>query len=152
MAYNDNNKKLRTTVKIIQHTVLAWTYERKNELSNYYNREKPKIILLNATEKRGNDSIIFFNYNIYERNHLDEQHAGVAVAVRKDVQYRILDNFYEDVFGVYIYTTKGQVIIITHYSLLRWNYLPLGKIRRYLQENIPVYLTWNLNARHHILG
>ena len=49
-----------TELKIILHNVLAWTKERRNELTNYYNREQPDVILINATGTRQNDKVNIF--------------------------------------------------------------------------------------------
>ena len=72
-----------TTIKIIQHNVLKWTFARRNELTNLYLKTDPEIILLNATGIRDDDRIKIFNYNVYQRNRYGEDHAGVAVAIKK---------------------------------------------------------------------
>ena len=141
-----------TELKIILHNVLAWTKERRNELTNYYYREQPDVILINATGTRQNDKLKFFNYNVYERNDRNELHAGIAIAVKKDLQHQILDDFQEEILSVKIMTTKGPVIVMTHYSPPRANYLPIGDIRRMFQKNMPVYLMADINANHHIFG
>ena len=37
------------SIFIIQQNVLHWSFDRKKELSNYYNKLQPDIILLNST-------------------------------------------------------------------------------------------------------
>ena len=59
------NRRLITQIKIIQHNVLQWTTERRNEFSNYYNMENTEIILLNATGEMTERGIKIFNYNVY---------------------------------------------------------------------------------------
>ena len=39
--------ELRSDLKIILQNVNTWTKNRVNELSNYYNREQPDVILIN---------------------------------------------------------------------------------------------------------
>ena len=140
----------RSDLKIILHNVLTWTSDRGNEYTNYYNREQPDIILIN--EVGNNKKVKIFNYNIHEKNHLNEWHAGVAIAVRKDVRYQLLDDFADDILGVKLQTSKGPINIITHYSPPRRDYLPLGELNQKLQSNEPVYLLGDLNARHPMFG
>ena len=72
-----------STIKIIQHNVLKWTFARRNELTNLYMTTDPDIILVNSTGLRDDNRIKIFNYNVYQQNRLGEDNAGVAVAVRK---------------------------------------------------------------------
>ena len=70
-------------MKIIQHNVQAWTFNRRNELSNYYMKEDPDIILLNSTCQTDQNRIKIFGYNVHQRNKWNENHAGVAIAIKK---------------------------------------------------------------------
>ena len=70
---------------------------------------------------------------------MNEGHAGVAVAIRKDLQYRLVDDFADDDLGVEIETTKGRIMIISNYSPPRRNYIPTAEIENELQKYIPVY-------------
>ena len=76
----------------------------------------------------------------------------MAIAVRKNIRYHILDDFVDDIIGVRILTVRGPINIITHYSPPRRNYLPIGEINRKLQCNEPVYLLGDLNAHHPMFG
>ena len=89
---NNNNRNLLREVKILQHNVQYWSKKRSIELGNYYRKENPEIILLNATGVNDRNTIKIFNYNVTSRN-LNEAHMGVAVAVRRDLKYRIVDDF-----------------------------------------------------------
>ena len=80
-----NNNVLYQELKIIQHNVLTWTKERSIELANFYNRNNPDTILLNAVPVRQNKPIKIFNYNAYSKNQWNELHAGVTIAVRKNL-------------------------------------------------------------------
>ena len=146
------HRNFRTELKIIFQNVLWWTWERRNELSNYYQKENPEIILLNATSLIDGNKVKIFNYNIYEKNYQNERHAGIAIAIRKDIDHQILDDFQDDIMAVKIETTKGQLIIATYYSPPRRNYMPIGEIKRLFQRNVPVYLMGDLNAHHQALG
>ena len=144
--------RLITELKIIQHNVLSWTRERAIELSNYYNAVKPDIILLNSISQRDNPKVKIFNYNIYTKNYLNEQHAGIAIGIRKDANCKILDDFTDDLLGIQVETTKGPIAVFTIYSPPRRNYLPVGELKRALQKTIPVYFIGDMNAHHPTLG
>ena len=109
--YNNNNGNQIQDIKIIQHNVQHWSRERAIELGNYYRKENPDVILLNSTGMTDWDNIKITNYNVTRRNLLNEAHAGVAMAVRKNLRYRLVDDFVDDILGVQIETTRGQVMI-----------------------------------------
>ena len=48
-----------------------------------------------------------FNYNVYVRNTLNERHAGIALAIKKNIKHQILDDYQDDMLGVKINTDKG---------------------------------------------
>ena len=141
-----------TTIKIIQHNVLKWTFARRNELTNLYLKTDPEIILLNATGIRDNDRIKIFNYNVYQRNRYGEDHAGVAVAIKKNIQHTIIDDLEEDVLAIKVETFKGPAIIATAYHPPRRETFPTEDLLRLMRRRIPVYLLADLNARHWFIG
>ena len=63
-----------------------------------------------------------------------ERHAGVAKAIKKNIPYLLIDDFREDLLGIKLYTSKGPMIIVTHYSPPRYDYLPLGEMRSQFQK------------------
>ena len=105
-------------IKIIQQNVLKWTFHRRNELSNLYLKMDPDVILLNETGMTDRESIKFFNYNIHQKNKENEDHAGVAIGIRRGMSYQLLDDFQEDTLAIRLETRKGLVIIATCYSPL----------------------------------
>ena len=141
-----------STVRILQHNVLKWTYTRKNELSNLYLRIDPEVILLNATGMKEKDRIKLFNYNVYQRNREDENNAGVAIAIRKNIQHQILDDFLDDVLAVRMETLKGPLIIATAYRPPRRDAFPMEDVLKLLRGNTPTYIIADLNARHRCIG
>ena len=149
---NNNNRNLLQEIKILQHNVQHWSKERAVELGNYYRKEDPDIILLNSTGMKNQDKINIYNYNVTKRNTLDEMHAGVAIAVKKNIKYCLIDDFRDDILGVKVETTKGPIMILTTYCPPRRNYMPTGEIENKLQMNIPVYFAGDLNARLPALG
>ena len=139
-------------IKIIQHNVLKWTYARRCELSNYYIKENADIVLLNSTGIADSERIKLFNYNVYQRNISGEESAGVAICIKKSIKHRILDDFYGDMLGINMETSRGPVSIITLYLPPRRNNIPLAELKRELQKNHAVYIFGDMNARHRILG
>ena len=89
---------------------MHWTTKWATELSNYYRHENPDIFLLNSTSVINNDKIKIYNYNIIQKNAINERDAGIAIAIRKNITYRILDDFIDDILGVELTTTKGPII------------------------------------------
>ena len=148
---NNNNKNLLREVKILQHNVQHWSKERSIKLGNYYRKENPEIILLNSTGVNDRNTIKIFDYNVTSRN-LNEAHAGVAVAVRRDLQYCIVDDFADDIQGVQLGTTRGHIMIITNYSPPHRNYMPTAEIENKMQKNTPVYFVGDLNAHLPAMG
>ena len=137
-----------TNLKIVFQNVLSWTVDRRNELSNYYNRTGADVIILNSTGIKDTENIKIFNYNVYQRNFMNELHAGVAIAVKRGIHHQLIDDFADDVLAIRLESTKGPFIITTLYSPPRRNYLPIGELNRLMDKNIPVYLLGDLNAQH----
>ena len=102
--------------------------ERAIELYNYYNLHNPDVILLNSVSIRPDKTVKIFKYIVYERNYLNEFQAGITIAIKKNIQHKILDNFQDDILGIHIETNKRPIEIYTTYSPPRCNYLPIGKI------------------------
>lgn len=137
-------------IVIIQHNVYTWV-NKKDELNNYYRSIDPDIILLNDIGVI-NTKIKIYNYNVVECNKLNERSAGIAVAVRSNITYKILDNFHDDILGIKLETTKGPIIVLTCYCPPRRNYVPMGEMENILQKNIPVYIIGDLNANMRMAG
>ena len=72
--------------KIIQHNVLNWR-TRKNELSNIYFKEDPDIILINSHCLTNYETIKLFGYNVYQRNAQNEDTAGIAIAIKRNIRH-----------------------------------------------------------------
>ena len=86
------------------------------------------------------DKITIYNYNANSRNLMNETQAGVAIAVRNDLHYRIVDDFNDDILGAQLETTRGPVMMLTSYSP------PAAEIENKLQKNMLVYFVGDLNA------
>lgn len=140
------------SLKIVLHNVNTWTRDRRNELSNYYNRIEADIILLNSISLLNDERVKIYNYNVYQKNKENERQAGVAIAIRKNIEHQLWDDFDDDLLAVKVKTRRGPIIVSTLYSPPRRNYLPVGDLGRLLHRNLPVYLFGDLNAQHHTFG
>ena len=135
-------------LKIIQHNVIKWTFNRSNECANLYIREDPDIILLNSTGLADANRIKIFNYHIYQKNESNEENSGIAIAIRKNLKYQLLDDFQGDLLGVKLHTTRGPIVILTTYLPPRRNFIPIADFTRELQKPLMTYILGDLNARH----
>ena len=129
--FNINNDLIQD-LKIVQHNVLHWTAERSIELANYYCLKNPDVILINSTSVINNNIIKIYNYNVIQKNLLSERHAGIAIAIRKNIKYKIMDDFVDDILGIELMTTKGPIIILTNYSPPHRNNILIGEIENIL--------------------
>ena len=93
-----------------------------------------------------------FNYNVHRKNFLEQRHDGVAIAVRRDIPHKLLDDFVENILAIEVETTRGPIVIATTYLPPRRNYLPFPDLYRLINRPEPVYLIGDLNARHTALG
>ena len=139
-------------IKIVFQNVLAWTQVRRNELTNLYMTEDPDIIMLNSTGRKETERIKIFNYNTYQRNLQNENSAGIAIAIKKGLKHKIIDEYNFDLLTVEIETSRGKLHISTMYIPPRRDYLPIHDVLRILRKPHPSYIIADLNARDPILG
>ena len=140
------------SLKIIQHNVLAWTKMRANELYNTYVTYDPDVILINSTGRKQVEQIKIYQYNVYQRNYKNEDNAGIAIAVKKNIKHKILDDFQEDLLALEIETVRGKIIISTKYSPPRYVDDTIQNLMRIMRKPYPVYFFGDLNAKHTQLG
>ena len=81
-----------------------------------------------------------------------EASAGVVVAVKRNIQHQIIDDFTDDTLAVKLETTKGPVIVRTCYHPPRRENFPVEDILKILRRNEPAYILADLNARHRFVG
>ena len=140
------------SLTIIQHNIIKWTKQRSSELWNTYNKMKPDIILLNATGQKNNVNIKFFGFNTYHRNRRDEEHAGVAILVRKGIRHKLMDGANTDLLAIELETTRGPIIVATTYVPYRRTILPIQELINLARINKPVYILGDFNANHRAWG
>ena len=137
-------------LKIIQHNVLTWTPKRSNELCNLYRLYDPDIILLNSMGM--GKKVKIQQYNVYARNTREEEQAGIAIAIKKGIKHKLLDEANGDLLGLELETSRGKILIFTAYAPTRHGATELQTLLNYIRTPIPTYLFADLNARHRLLG
>ena len=87
---------------------------------------------MNATGIRNPGKIKIHTYSVYKKNFAQEGHAGIAVAMKNNIQHNITDTSEEDLLAIQIETIKGTLILATTYEPPRRNYLPVKDLTRLL--------------------
>ena len=135
----------------MQLNVCGW---KKNKLSiiNAINKENFDIILLNEHGMKNHEEMKIYNYNVFKTNTLNEKSNGCAIAVKRNISYRIREDFHSDLLSIEIETSLGPIVIATAYIPPRIGYLNYIDYYRLFNDRLPVYFIGDLNARHNYLG
>ena len=80
----------RLRLTILRHNVQTW-HTKRHALTNIYNDLVPDILLLYETSTRDTDRLKIINYNVYTTNRQNQNCAGAAICIRKDINARIED-------------------------------------------------------------
>lgn len=139
------------TMTIRQHNVRNWNL-KKYELCNIYRTIDPDIILLNEHGHKEKQHMNIFNYNIHKSNKSGEINDGVAIAIRKNLTYKLIDNFSEEAMAIKLQISIGEIIVGTFYLPPRRPYLPADDLMKLINYNRPVYIIGDFNGRHRIFG
>ena len=150
MMYNVHQPSgLRVTYANIQ----TWTNEKSQTLRAYLTKTNPDVILLSDIGKTDRQiPIKIFQYLVFATNKRNENSAGVAIVIRKGLEFKVLNNFDYDTIGVQIQTQTGPLIIMTNYTPPRNRNLPNSDLLYAIQNNWPVIIAADMNARHSIFG
>lgn len=138
-------------ITILQHNVRNWA-TNKYELYNTYRTIDPDVILINEHSLKNNARIKLFNYDTYQTNKANEQHDGVAIAIKRNFKHRLIDSFTDEFLAIKVDTTIGEIIIATVYLPPRRPYLPANDLLKLANFNRPTYILGDFNARHRIFG
>ena len=149
----DNSDKFNIphTLKLLQHNVRHWATQKHN-ICNIYRTIDPDIILINSHGNTNDQQIKIFNYTVHQSNKHQQPNDGVAIAVKRGLQYKLINNFRDEIMALEIATTMGEIVIGTAYLPPRRNYLPMADFQKLLNRQQPVYILGDLNARHTGLG
>ena len=141
----------RPTLTILQHNVQTWNTKR-HTLANIYNSIDPDILLLNETSVKNTDHLKIFNYNVFKTNKRNEQFAGAAIAIKKNITAQIEDDYYQDFISATIQTVHGLITVATGYIPPRQAYINSIDLNKIFNRRHPAYLVGDLNAYHRTFG
>lgn len=108
--------------------------------------------MINSTGITNNSLFKLFTYKTYHKHFAQENHAGIAIAVRYSIKHKLIDNFIDDTLAIQVDTEIGPIIIATAYIPPRRNYLPIQDISSILRRPIPAYILGDLNLKHMIFS
>ena len=149
----NNNHNVKGSLKITYTNVQTWTDMKNSALIAHLTKNDPDVILLSDIGKTDkNKPIKIFQYLIFATNKNNENSAGVAIGVRKGLNFKVLNNFDYDTIGIQIQTRTGPLIILTNYSPPRRTNIPNSDLEYAIQNNWPVLILADLNARHSMFG
>lgn len=117
------------SILILQHNVRHWNF-KKYELSNIYKTIDPDIILINEHGQKIIEQMKIFNYDVYKSNKSGELNDGVALAIKKTIKHKLIDDFNEETLAIKLHTTIGEMIIGTSYLPPRRPYLPAADLKK----------------------
>lgn len=136
---------------IIQHNVMNWRTNKHSLIDNYL-EVSPDLILINSHGLKSNESLKIPGYKTYKVNYSEDLSDGSAIAIKYNIKHKLYDDYDTDVLAVEIETNLGPIIISTTYLPPRRPYLPFTDIYKLLNNNIPVYIIGDVNARHTHFG
>ena len=114
----------KQTLKIIHHNVQHWQ-NRRFTLSNTYRVIDPDIILINSHCLPDNIPMKIPSFNIVKKNSLNNLADGTAIAIKRNIKYKIMDDFISDLLAIEVETTTGNIIIATLYQPPIRSYMPI---------------------------
>ena len=133
--------------------IQTWTEEKADTLKAHLTQNSPDVILLadiGRTDK--NKPIKIFQYLVFATNKNNENSAGAAVAIRKGLDFKVLNHFNYDTIAVLVQTQSGPIILMTNYTPPRNVNLPNSDLDYAIQNNWPVLIAADMNARHSMFG
>ena len=133
--------------------VQTWTEDKNAGLSVHLTQDHPDVLFLADIGKTNkNKPIKLFQYLVFSTNKNNENSAGVAVAIRKGLEFKVLNDFDYDTIGVQVQTHSGPVIFMTNYTPPRKANLPNSDLDYAIQNNWPVLIVSDMNTRHPMFG
>ena len=89
---------------------------------------------------------------MHQKNTIKSPYDGTAIAIRKNLHYKIMDDFLSDTLAVEIETSTGKIVIATLYQPPSRDFLPMPDFYTLFRRNTPVYMIADLNANHPNFG
>ena len=136
---------------IVQHNVLNWNTNKQSLLTNYL-QTKPDIILINSHGLKNTEPLKIPGYKCHKVNSTETIYDGSAIAIKHDLQHKLIDTFDTDFLAVEVNTSLGPVIVATTYLPPRRPFLPFTDIYKLINYNIPTYILGDFNCTHTYFG
>ncbi|KAF2351237.1 Endonuclease/exonuclease/phosphatase [Trinorchestia longiramus] len=73
---------------------------------------------------------------------------GTAIAIRKDIPFKLHDNFHSEMLGITVETPQGPITIGPTYIPPRTKYINYIDMHTLLRRQNPTYLLADMNAQH----
>ena len=106
-------RKIRIRYLNVQH----WNNDKHTALIAHLTEHSPEIITFTSTSRtREQGPIKIPFYNTFTTNKRNEAHAGVGIAIKIGIKFKLLNNFSYDTIAAEIDTAHGPLIIATSYS------------------------------------
>ena len=139
---------LHRRLTIVQHNVQSWQTNKYN-LTNAYQQIDPDIILINSHGlTTDHPPIKISNYITYSSNKLNQAHSGAAIAVKKNIQHSLHDNYDTDFLTITVQTKTGPLDLSTTYIPPRTGHLYAPDLFKILNSNRQSITIADFNARH----
>ena len=135
-------------IRVLHHNVRNWG-DSRHSLCNSFREVDPDVITINSHGSGGNLRI--WGYSVVAKG-AAELHDGWAIAVRRNLRFRVLDLSEDGILAVQLQTEDGPLVIATYYRPFRRDELPMVDMLGLANRAEPVYLLADLNARHSLFG
>lgn len=117
-----------------------------------YSDFNPHIILVNSHGLKSNESLKIPGYHVHKVNSSNDVNDGSAIAIKRNMEYKLDDSFDTDFLSVEIDTSLGKIVISTTYLPPRRAFLPFTDLHKLLSNSKPTSILGDFNARHRTLG
>ena len=88
-------------------------------MSSHLTRDHPDVILLvDIGKSNKNNPMKIFQYLVFATNKINENSAGIAIAILKGLDFIVLNDFNYDTIGMQVQTQSGPIIIMTNIEVL----------------------------------
>ena len=153
------NNQPANSLKIIQHNVRNFTTNKK-QLYDFWETQKPDVILLNSVCLGNEDKpnrLNYISHNNYKTYYTDKgKHNGSAILVKKSIRHILVKTGNNQLLAITLYTHTGPVTLSTFYRVFdkkKPNHkIPHQQISHLFSKNHPVFLLGNLNMKHTCFG
>ena len=142
-------------IKIIQWNCRS-LYQKLTRFKDFLYREEPHVCCLSETRLKKEAEPIFINYNAYYEHRLEKDGGGLAILVRKDVNFRVklLDKYVAGNLEIQAITMEGTpnpIDIINLYNPCK-NVLKTEFEHYFNQVQNQVIIIGDFNAHHTMWG